>query len=136
MLIGVMVSLWTAKNVTSWHLPFWECDPLQKNGNCRCHRHRPVIVTIATMAVIDVALLLLMSCCHCYCHCQLAVVLGVLPSSPSPPLHRQSPPPHRLQFALAYGPAVAASLLWAWGVWWWQRHGWRPHGAVASGWCR
>ncbi len=33
MLIGVMVPLWTAKNVTSWHLPFWERDPLRKNGN-------------------------------------------------------------------------------------------------------
>src|SRR6266702_1523911 len=33
MLIGVTVPLWTAKNVTSWHLPFWERDPLRKNGN-------------------------------------------------------------------------------------------------------
>src|SRR6266702_1827594 len=33
MLIGVTVSLWTAKNVTSWHLPFWERDPLRKNDN-------------------------------------------------------------------------------------------------------
>src|SRR6266702_7758518 len=34
MLIGVTVPLWTAKNVTSWHLPFWERDPLRKSGNC------------------------------------------------------------------------------------------------------
>src|SRR6266702_6690146 len=38
MLIRVTVSLWTAKNITSWHLPFWERDPLRKNGNCKTRR--------------------------------------------------------------------------------------------------
>ena len=32
-LIGVTVSLWTAKNVTSWHLPFWESDSVRKSRN-------------------------------------------------------------------------------------------------------
>src|SRR6266702_6140748 len=33
------VSLWTAKNIMSWHLPFWERDPLQKNGNSQRVMH-------------------------------------------------------------------------------------------------
>src|SRR6266702_1739129 len=33
MLIGVTVSLWTAKNVTSWHLPFLGGDTLRNSRN-------------------------------------------------------------------------------------------------------
>src|SRR6266702_3036535 len=39
MLIGVTVSLWTAKNVTSWHLPFWESDSMQKSRNSDSDSH-------------------------------------------------------------------------------------------------
>ena len=35
MLIRVMVSLWTAKNITSWHLPFLGSDTLQNSRNCQ-----------------------------------------------------------------------------------------------------
>src|SRR6266702_1503026 len=35
MLIGVTVLLWTAKNVTSWHLPFWGSDTLRNSRNSR-----------------------------------------------------------------------------------------------------
>ena len=41
-LIEVTVSLWTAKNVTSWHLPFQGSDTLwnSRNSYCQSYSHR------------------------------------------------------------------------------------------------
>ncbi len=111
-IIAIVITIIITSHHRRHRCPILSSSPSPSHRcHCCCHHHCPVIVAIATMAVIDVALLLLMSRCHHHCHCQLAVVLGVLPSSPSPPLHCQLPPPCHLQFALAYGPAVAVSLL-------------------------